>query len=243
MECHGRGEVARAGTPSFSSAQEHHVKLHSYHVTCSFLLASLCYYSPCGDPSPNELMLSHFMHNLPKCWTKICGETPYLLHRYSGLWGNPFLPQGTLSVLHLITPANTQIHLACSSPLFTSQFRYLLLLPKKLLWIPSPQISAYRLKSTRNKTIFFCKSTHIILYIPFTVLWKFSLINLKFSVFTQLFLQVIGRNTMLRCQEWSEWVWNICYLGSLSLLTSCFYNIHIPTWPEVSWEDDSWVAP
>lgn len=91
----------------------------------------LCYYSLCGDISPNELMLSHFMHNLLKCWTdNICVEPPLLLHRYSGLWGNPFLPQGMLSLLHLITPANTRIHLAHSSPLFTSQFRYLLLLPE-----------------------------------------------------------------------------------------------------------------
>ena len=67
----------------------------------------LCYYSLCGDISPNELMLSHFMHNLLKCWTDNIVVSPSLfLHRYSGLWGNPFLPQGTLSLLHLITPAN-----------------------------------------------------------------------------------------------------------------------------------------
>ena len=76
--------------------------------------------------------------------------------------------------------------------------------PGKLLWTPSPQISAYRLKNTRNKTVFFCKSIHIILCIPFTVHWKFSLINLEFSVFTQLFLQFLGRNIMLRCQEWER---------------------------------------
>ena len=37
-------------------------------ISCElFLPAYLCVTTLCGDISPNELMLSHFMHNLLKC--------------------------------------------------------------------------------------------------------------------------------------------------------------------------------
>lgn len=65
VEWHGHGGVAELG-PQLSSVQRKSHK--TSFISCElFLPAYLSVTTLCGDISPNELMLSHFMHNLLKC--------------------------------------------------------------------------------------------------------------------------------------------------------------------------------
>lgn len=130
-----------------------------------------------------------------------------MFHAYSGPWGNPFLLQGTLSLLYFITPANTLVHLVHSYPLFTSQFRHLLLLqeassePHHLLNSCNACKSLLIDSELQEIKLFFYKSTHITLCIPFTVRWKFSFNKFRALCVHPTFSPSSRRNIMLRCQE------------------------------------------
>lgn len=121
-----------------------------------------------------------------------------MFHVYSGLWGNPFLLQDTPSLLHFITPASTLVHLAHSYPLFTSQFRHLLLLqeassePHHLLNSCNACKSLLRDSELQEIKLYFSINQLTLHYASLLLCaGNLALINLELSVFTQLFLQVL----------------------------------------------------